>query len=65
MKYRNSGMIHLVHIETVKAYSFLDYIRGGTELACTISIDFTGSNGNPNDPKSLHYHNPMVSSRSR
>ena len=25
-----------------KAYSFLDYIRGGTEIAATISIDFTG-----------------------
>ena len=38
-----------------KSYSFLDYIRGGTELAATISIDFTGSNGNPRDPNSLHY----------
>lgn len=36
-------------------YSFLDYIRGGTELACTISIDFTASNGNPSSPDSLHY----------
>ena len=38
-----------------KAYSFLDYIRGGTELAATISIDFTASNGNPRNPDSLHY----------
>jgi len=53
--YKNSGVIHLVHIEMYKAYSFLDYIRGGTELAATISIDFTGSNGNPRDPNSLHY----------
>jgi len=53
--YKNSGIIHLVHIEMYKAYSFLDYIRGGTELAATISIDFTGSNGNPRDPNSLHY----------
>merc|ERR1712012_520489 len=53
--YKNSGVIHLVHVEMYKAYSFLDYIRGGTEIAATISIDFTGSNGNPRDPNSLHY----------
>jgi len=53
--YKNSGMVHLVHVEMYKAYSFLDYIRGGTEIAATISIDFTGSNGNPRDPNSLHY----------
>ena len=38
-----------------KAHSFLDYIRGGTDLACTFSIDFTASNGNPRSPDSLHY----------
>ena len=48
-------MVHLVHVDMYKSYSFLDYIRGGTELAATISIDFTGSNGNPRDPNSLHY----------
>lgn len=53
--YKNSGEIHLVHCEMRKAYSFLDYIQGGTELACTISIDFTASNGNPRNPDSLHY----------
>ena len=45
----------MVHSETLKSYSFLDYVRGGTELACTISIDFTQSNGAPSDPRSLHY----------
>ena len=36
--YKHSGEIHLVHVDMRKGYSFLDYIRGGTELACTISI---------------------------
>ena len=45
----------MVHSELRKAYSFLDYIKGGTELACTISIDFTASNGNPMNRESLHY----------
>ena len=50
----------MVHVETIKAYSFLDYVRGGTELACTISLDFTQSNGAPNDPRSLHFINPRA-----
>jgi hypothetical protein len=38
--------------------SFLDYIRGGTEVNFTVAIDFTASNGNPNDERSLHYRDP-------
>lgn len=56
--YKNSGNIHLMHSKMRKAYSFLDYVRGGTELACTISIDFTASNGNPQSQESLHYIMP-------
>ena len=48
----------MLHSEVKKAYSFLDYIKGGTELACTISIDFTASNGNPRNTDSLHYISP-------
>ena len=48
--YKNSGRIHLIHCATVKAYSFVDYIQGGTELACTIAIDFTASNGKTLSP---------------
>ena len=51
VNYKNSGIIHLIHTHTLRAFSFLDYIRGGTELACTFSIDFTQSNGNPTDPR--------------
>ncbi|KAJ7312140.1 hypothetical protein JRQ81_006484 [Phrynocephalus forsythii] len=40
-------------------YSFLDYILGGCQLMFTVGIDFTASNGNPRDPTSLHYINPM------
>ncbi len=42
-------------MNTIAGYSFLDYLRGGTEMACTISIDFTQSNGAPSDPRSLHF----------
>ncbi|CAH2275832.1 copine-8 isoform X1 [Pelobates cultripes] len=38
--------------------SFLDYIKGGTQINFTVAIDFTASNGNPAQPTSLHYMNP-------
>jgi hypothetical protein len=56
--YKSSGQVHLIHCEVRKAYTFLDYVQGGTELACTISIDFTASNGSPNNPDSLHFYSP-------
>ena len=34
---------------------FLDYLQGGCELSMMIAIDFTGANGQINDPLSLHY----------
>lgn len=38
--------------------SFVDYLRGGLQLNLIVAIDFTGSNGSPNAPNSLHYMNP-------
>ncbi len=38
----------------------MDYLKGGLELNLSIAIDFTGSNGIPTHPNSLHYvMNPM------
>jgi len=57
-KYTNSGTVILddILIETVP--SFLDYIQGGTQVNFTVAVDFTGSNGNPKHPSSLHYQDP-------
>ena len=38
--------------------TFLDYIRGGCQIALNVAIDFTTSNGDPNLPESLHYRGP-------
>jgi hypothetical protein len=38
--------------------SFLDYISGSCELKLSIAIDFTGSNGDPRQPGTLHYVHP-------
>lgn len=39
--------------------NFMDYLRGGLELNLSVAIDFTGSNGTPSHPNSLHYMDPM------
>ena len=35
-------------------YSFIDYIKNGVQLGLSIGIDFTASNGQIDDPNSLH-----------
>ena len=44
--------------QVMKVYSFLDYIMGGCQINFTVAIDFTGSNGKPSLPSSLHYIDP-------
>jgi len=38
--------------------TFVDYVTGGCELELQIAIDFTGSNGDPRRPGTLHYLHP-------
>nr|XP_022298416.1 copine-8-like isoform X2 [Crassostrea virginica] len=56
--YKNSGQLHLLSVKKDIKPSFLDFLKGGTQLNFTVAIDFTGSNGNPASPHSLHYINP-------
>ena len=44
-----------INIDAIKNYSFIDYLRGGMQINLWVAIDFTGSNGNPTLPNSLHY----------
>ncbi len=39
----------------LKRPSFIDYLRGGTQLTLITAIDFTGSNGEPHHKQSHHY----------
>ncbi|NXB65496.1 CPNE2 protein, partial [Struthidea cinerea] len=57
--YKNSGIIIVKSCKITRDYSFLDYILGGCQLMFTVGIDFTASNGNPQEPSSLHYINPL------
>ena len=40
-----------------KNYTFVDYLNAGIQIGFSVAIDFTGSNGNPNNRNSLHYIN--------
>ncbi|KAG2378434.1 hypothetical protein C9374_008073 [Naegleria lovaniensis] len=53
--YIGSGNIIIDSISVEKAYSFLDYVRGGYQISLIAGIDFTASNGDPNNSQSLHY----------
>ncbi|XP_029574385.1 copine-9 isoform X2 [Salmo trutta] len=57
-KYINSGTVTLLSFKVESEYTFVDFIRGGTQLNFTVAIDFTASNGDPSQPTSLHYMNP-------
>jgi hypothetical protein len=39
-------------------FTFIDYLMAGLDINLTVAIDFTGSNGDPKSPSSLHYIDP-------
>ncbi|KAM9859836.1 copine-1 isoform 2-T3 [Aulostomus maculatus] len=53
--YKNSGVVSVKKCKLVTQYSFLDYVMGGCQINFTVGIDFTGSNGDPRSPNSLHF----------
>jgi len=57
-KYKNSGYLYIFQCKLELQPTFLDYISNGTELSFTVAVDFTASNGNPQDRRSLHYNDP-------
>ena len=54
---RTPGKIILEEYSSSKKPSFTNFIKGGLKLNMTAAIDFTGSNGSPIFPTSLHYLN--------
>ncbi|KAJ3603299.1 hypothetical protein NHX12_031041 [Muraenolepis orangiensis] len=56
--YKNSGVVLVKSCQLVTQHTFLDYVMGGCQINFTVGIDFTGSNGDPRSPKSLHYMSP-------
>lgn len=52
------GKLHFTVLKCERKHSFLEYIFGGCEVDLTIAIDFTLSNGPPQNRDSLHYFDP-------
>ncbi len=51
-----SGTILIQKFEKERTYDMLDYLKGGLNIGQVLAIDYTASNGNQKDPKSLHYY---------
>lgn len=50
------GELILKEVTVQDRVTFLDYVFGGCEIGVHVSIDYTLSNGDPRDTKSLHYY---------
>ena len=57
-KYGNSGTVLLKSVVVETKPTFLDFLQGGLQVNFTVAVDFTGSNGHPSQPSSLHYRDP-------
>ena len=49
------NILAVIKLNAIKNYSFIDYLRGGMEINLTVAIDFTESNGKPENEDSYHY----------
>jgi copine 1/2/3 len=58
-KTKSYGFVAIDRCDYVRSFSFPEYLQGGLQLNIAFSIDFTGSNGPPNDPRSLHFYDPQ------
>lgn len=54
-KDKELGQLVLSHSREYTQYSFLDYVFSGHEISLAIAIDFTASNGDPQQRGSLHH----------
>jgi hypothetical protein len=53
-KKKQTGSVKLEQFCVNTKPEFIDYIRGGLQLNLVLAVDFTGSNGIPSHPDSLH-----------
>jgi len=57
-KSSKAGTLKLLSFSIQEKPTFIDYLRGGEQLNLIAAIDFTGSNGIPTQPSSLHAFKP-------
>jgi len=49
------GTLSIDSVKHSQKFTFLDYITAGMQMNFVVAIDFTGSNGEYQDPRSLHH----------
>lgn len=54
-KYVNSGTFSASQCSIEVHPTFADYVVGGCEISLVVCVDYTGSNGDPHQPSSLHH----------
>jgi len=57
--YVNSGTFVATNCGIEVHPTFADFIVGGCEVSLVVAVDFTGSNGDPHTPSSLHYQSAV------
>lgn len=55
----NHGYIHAAKFDLEHLMTFGEHLAAGLQINLAISIDFTGSNGDPRQSSSLHYMDPV------
>jgi len=55
---KKCGTLKINLIKKDPLYTLYDYLKGGLNISLVCCIDFTGSNGDPNQSNSLHAYNP-------
>ena len=56
-KHKHPGTLKLANFALEEKPGFIDYLKGGEQINFAVAIDFTGSNGIPTQPTSLHARN--------
>ena len=59
-KYSGSGELIVNVFSVEKRPTFVDFIQTKTALHFSVAVDFTASNGDPKDPRSLHFRDPQT-----
>ena len=54
---KTAGTLSVVTADILNRPTMVDYVTGGCEINLMVAVDFTISNGPPDDPTSLHYRN--------
>lgn len=54
-KKKKSGELVFEYAKQISHPTFVDYIKGGCRISLHVAVDFTGSNGDPRKPGTLHY----------